>query len=145
MLGWCVEGGGTPPATSNVLAGRAYGKHKLAPNISPGKTVEGTVGGVLVGTLGGLVAKGTFDVFWPELSMGLGWVAAAVFGVLISGLAVVGDLVESLLKRDAKVKDAGALLPGMGGVLDRIDAPLLGIPGMYYMMLFYVYLQVSTS
>jgi phosphatidate cytidylyltransferase len=127
------------------FAGRAYGKRKLAPNISPGKTVEGTVGGVLVGTLGGLVAKGVFDIFWPELSMGISWLATVVIGVLISGLAVVGDLVESLLKRDAKVKDAGALLPGMGGVLDRIDAPLLGIPGMYYMMLFYVYLQVSTS
>ena len=131
--------------TGAYFAGRAYGKHKLAPNISPGKTIEGTVGGVLVGTLGGVVVKGIFDFFWPELSMGIGWVATLVFGVLISGLAVVGDLVESLLKRDAKVKDAGALLPGMGGLLDRIDSPLLGIPGMYYLMLFYVYLQVGTS
>jgi phosphatidate cytidylyltransferase len=125
------------------FAGRAYGKHKLAPRISPGKTIEGTVGGALVGTLAGLVTKVVFDVAWPELSRGLGWSAAVVFGIAISGLAVTGDLVESLLKRDAQVKDAGAMLPGMGGMLDRIDSPLLGIPGMYYMMLFYVFLQVE--
>jgi phosphatidate cytidylyltransferase len=125
------------------FAGRAYGKRKLAPRISPGKTVEGTVGGVLVGTAGGLVVKVIFDLAWPELSRGLGWNAAVVFGVAISALAVTGDLVESLLKRDAQVKDAGAMLPGMGGMLDRIDSPLLGIPGMYYLMLFYVFMQVD--
>jgi len=125
------------------FAGHAYGRRKLAPRISPGKTVEGTVGGVLAGTLGGLATKAVFGVAWPELSMGLEWSAALVFGIAVSGLAVTGDLVESLLKRDAQVKDAGAMLPGMGGILDRIDSPLLGIPGMYYMMLFYVFLRVG--
>jgi len=123
------------------FAGRAYGKHKLAPLVSPSKTIEGTVGGMIAGTAGALAAKALFDLLWPELSAGLGFGAAGLFGVLLSGLAVTGDLVESLLKRDAEVKDAGALLPGMGGVLDRIDSPLLAIPGMYYMMLFYVFLQ----
>jgi phosphatidate cytidylyltransferase len=125
------------------FAGSAYGKRKLAPRISPSKTVEGTIGGVATGTLGGLATKALFDLVWGELSMGLSWGAALVFGVAVSGLAVVGDLVESLLKRDAQVKDAGAVLPGMGGILDRVDSPLLGIPGMYYMMLFYVFLQVD--
>ncbi|HEY5657436.1 MAG TPA: phosphatidate cytidylyltransferase [Myxococcota bacterium] len=125
------------------FAGFAYGKRKLAPRISPSKTVEGTIGGVITGTLGGLVIKAGFDLLWGDLSMGLSWTAALVFGVAISGLAVVGDLVESLLKRDAQVKDAGAVLPGMGGILDRVDSPLLGIPGMYYMMLFYVFLQAN--
>jgi phosphatidate cytidylyltransferase len=125
------------------FAGRAYGKRKLSPRVSPGKTIEGAVGGVLTGTLGGLVFKGFLDLVWPEASMGLGWVAATVCGVIVSILGIVGDLVESMLKRDAKVKDAGALLPGMGGILDRIDSPLLGIPGMYYLMLFYCYLRVG--
>jgi phosphatidate cytidylyltransferase len=62
---------------------------------------------------------------------------------VISGAAIVGDLTESLLKRDAQTKDTGSLLPGMGGVLDRIDAPLLGIPLMYYMLLFYVFLRTN--
>lgn len=125
------------------FAGRAYGQHKLAPRISPGKTVEGAIGGVVGGTLCGLVFKGIFEIWWPELSQAFGWVAALVFGILLSVVAIVGDLVESLLKRDAQVKDAGAVLPGMGGVLDRIDSPLLAIPVMYYTMLFYVFLQAG--
>lgn len=125
------------------FAGRAYGQHKLAPRISPGKTVEGAIGGVVGGTLSGLVFKGIFDLWWPSLSQVFGWVAAVGFGVILSVVAIVGDLVESLLKRDAQVKDAGAVLPGMGGVLDRIDSPLLAIPVMYYTMLFYVFLRAG--
>ena len=125
------------------FAGRAYGKRPLAPRISPSKTIEGGIGGVLGGVVGGLACKGIFDIFWPELSMGLGWTAAAVLGLVLAPLGIVGDLVESLLKRDAQVKDAGSLLPGMGGILDRIDSPLLGIPAMYYLMLFYVYMKVN--
>jgi phosphatidate cytidylyltransferase len=69
--------------------------------------------------------------------------AGPAFGVVLSMVGIVGDLVESLLKRDAAVKDTGALLPGMGGVLDRVDAPLLAIPVMYYMLLGYVFLRVG--
>jgi phosphatidate cytidylyltransferase len=105
--------------------------------------VEGAIGGVVGGTLCGLVFKGIFDLWWPELSAVLGWVAVFFFGILLSVIAIVGDLVESLLKRDAQVKDAGALLPGMGGVLDRIDAPLLAIPVFYYAMLFYVFVMAG--
>ena len=65
------------------------------------------------------------------------------FGVMLSVAGIVGDLIESLLKRDASVKDTGSLLPGTGGVLDRIDSPLLGIPVMYYGLLFYVFLRVG--
>jgi len=125
------------------FSGRAYGRRKLAPRISPGKTIEGAVGGVLAGCLGGLACKGVFEIFWPELSLGLGWIATGVFAFIVACLAIVGDLVESLLKRDAQVKDAGSLLPGMGGILDRVDSPLLGIPAMYYLMLFYVYMKVN--
>jgi phosphatidate cytidylyltransferase len=125
------------------FAGRAYGRRKLAPRISPGKTIEGTIGGVLLGTAGGFAAKAVFDLFWPELSQSFSWLAAGIFGPVVSGAAIVGDLIESLLKRDAATKDTGRLLPGMGGVMDRIDSPLLGIPLMYYMLLLYVFLQVG--
>lgn len=125
------------------FAGHAWGRHKLAPKISPSKTVEGALGGLAGGTAGGLVCKGIFELFWPELSGFLGWGPVAGFGLIVAGVAIVGDLLESLLKRDAHTKDAGTLLPGMGGILDRIDSPLLGIPVLYYLLLFYVFLQVG--
>ena len=125
------------------FAGRRFGRRKLAPRISPSKTVEGAIGGLAEGTLGALAAKAVFDVFWPELSAALGWRAAVAIGFVVSVAGMIGDLVESLLKRDARTKDAGHLLPGMGGVLDRIDSPLLGIPVMYYLMLFTVFLEAG--
>jgi len=134
---WCDTGA--------YFAGRAYGRRKLAPKISPGKTIEGAIGGLIAGTLAGLIAKGLFEFFWPELSHPFSWLAALVFGVVISIVGIVGDLVESLLKRDAAVKDTGTLLPGFGGVLDRIDAPLLAIPVTYYLLLFYVFLKLGPA
>jgi phosphatidate cytidylyltransferase len=125
------------------FAGRAWGRRKLAPKISPGKTVEGAAGGVVAGTVGALLCKGVFELAWPELSRGLPWALAALFGFVLSIAGMVGDLVESLLKRDAAQKDAGTLLPGMGGVLDRIDSALLAIPVMYYLMLATTYLSAG--
>jgi phosphatidate cytidylyltransferase len=127
------------------FAGHAYGKRKLAPRISPGKTVEGGIGGLVAGILGGVVMKGIFEIYWPTLAAGLPWMWLPAFGVCVSIAATVGDLLESLLKRDAKRKDAGAVLPGMGGILDRIDSGLLGIPIMYYLFLAYVWVLVRTS
>jgi phosphatidate cytidylyltransferase len=127
------------------FAGRRFGRRKLAPRISPGKSVEGAIGGIAAGTLGALAAKGVFDLFWPALSAPLGWRAAAVMGLVVSVAGMIGDLVESLLKRDAQTKDSGSLLPGMGGIMDRIDSPLLGIPVMYYLMLFYLFLRVGSA
>jgi phosphatidate cytidylyltransferase len=125
--------------TGAYFAGRAWGRRKLAPKVSPGKTVEGALGGIALGTVGGLVCKGIFDLIWPDLSRSLSWGFAAPLAVLLSVAGMIGDLVESLLKRDAAQKDAGSLLPGMGGVLDRIDSALLGIPVMYYLLLAYTY------
>ena len=132
---WCDAGA--------YFAGHAYGRRKLAPKVSPGKTVEGAIGGILAGILGGAVAKGVFDVFWPALSASLDWLAVLLFGLALSVVGILGDLIESLLKRDAEKKDTGWLLPGMGGVLDRIDSPLLAIPVMYYMLTFYLFLRVG--
>ncbi len=127
------------------FAGRAWGRRKLAPRISPGKTVEGAIGGVVVGTLGALALKLLFDTFWPDLSGAMSYGLGALMAVVVAIFAIIGDLVESLLKRDAQTKDAGNLLPGMGGVLDRIDSHLLGIPVMYYMLLLSIYLRTGIS
>jgi len=124
------------------FAGRSWGRRKLAPEISPNKSIEGALGGIVLGTAAGLATKAYFDFFWPELSEVLSWGMALGFGLVLCVVGIIGDLVESLLKRDAEVKDTGALLPGMGGVLDRIDAPLLAFPAMYYMMLGYVWLRL---
>jgi phosphatidate cytidylyltransferase len=127
------------------FAGRAYGRRKLAPKISPNKTIEGGLGGLLGGMLAGLIVKLVFDSFWPELSSILTWGLAAALGLVVSVAGVIGDLIESLLKRDAAQKDTGALLPGMGGVLDRIDSNLIAIPVMYYLMLAVTFVRMSQA
>jgi phosphatidate cytidylyltransferase len=107
--------------------GVAFGRHKLAPSISPAKSWEGLVGGLVVAAA---VAAGVLpllgDTFTPA--------TAALFGFAIGLAAAVGDLVESLLKRDLGVKDLGDLLPGHGGVLDRVDGILLALPVGYYLL-----------
>jgi phosphatidate cytidylyltransferase len=125
------------------FAGRAYGRRKLAPRISPGKTVEGALGAVVTGVAFALAFKAGFDFAAPELSRPLSYPAAAVTGFALAIVGMVGDLIESLLKRDAAVKDTGTLLPGTGGVLDRIDSNLIAIPVMYYVMLAYVFLTAA--
>jgi phosphatidate cytidylyltransferase len=103
--------------TGAYFVGRALGKHKLAPAISPGKTIEGAIGG-LAGSLGMmLLARATF---FPALTLGDTLAIGAASGVL----GPSGDLLESLLKRAVGAKDSGRLIPGHGGVLDRIDALL---------------------
>lgn len=126
------------------FGGRKWGRRKLAPQISPGKTVEGALVGVVAGTLNAMLFKALFDTWWPELSAGFPWEAAVPFAVILTLVGIIGDLVESLLKRDAQRKDTGASLPGMGGMLDRIDSSLLGIPVLYYLLLSYTWLRVSS-
>jgi phosphatidate cytidylyltransferase len=105
--------------------GRAFGKHKLAPNISPGKTWEGAVAGMLASLL---LAAGAHYWFFPELPTKYALALAAVMNVV----GVAGDLTESALKRSAGAKDTAKILPGHGGVLDRIDSLLFNAPVIYY-------------
>lgn len=124
------------------FVGRAFGKRRLAPRISPSKTVEGALGALIAGTLGGLGVKQVFDIIAPTLSDDMSFGISASFGFVLALVGLLGDLVESLLKRDAQIKDSGGLLPGTGGVLDRIDSNLLAIPVMYYLLLAYTYLRI---
>jgi phosphatidate cytidylyltransferase len=104
------------------------GRHKLAPTISPGKTWEGTIGGIC----GGIAVSTLFFTPTP-LQLPLSPGQAILLGVLTSVLGQVGDLVESLLKRNLGVKDSGNLMPGHGGILDRIDSLIFaGIVVYYY-------------
>lgn len=107
------------------FGGRAFGRHKLIPWLSPGKTWEGLACGMLLaGVVGAICAR------WIE---GLDAYKGFIFGFLLGGIGQCGDLLESLMKRDAQVKDSGSLIPGFGGVLDVIDSPLLAAPFAYLM------------
>lgn len=133
--------------TVAYYTGRAIGRHKLAPRISPGKTWQGTIGsfigavvcGVLVFTYSRQISIGLMSVhlltpdqaYLPPMGVGTVWPYAVLSGV-INVTAQIGDLAESLLKRGAGVKDSGNILPGHGGMLDRIDALLFAAPVIWY-------------
>ncbi|MBI5397782.1 MAG: phosphatidate cytidylyltransferase, partial [Verrucomicrobia bacterium] len=111
------------------VTGKLLGRHKLIPRISPGKTWEGTLGAVVVAALAGL---GTFFLFRDSLEhLRMTPVHAAMVGALLGAVGVVGDLAESLIKREAGVKDSGHWLPGIGGILDLIDSLLFTAPALY--------------
>lgn len=115
--------------TGAYLIGRRWGKNLLAPHISPAKTREGAVGGLLGGTLMSL-AWGTW--------IGLPLIHCLILGVALAIMAQVGDLCESALKRDVGVKDFGSFMPGHGGILDRCDSVLFTAPVAYYYLMFLV-------
>ncbi len=110
--------------TGAFYTGTFLGKHKLCPMVSPGKTVEGAVGGLLVSVFAGLMFR---HFFLPALPLAL----SVCFFVCVSVAGPVGDLFESVLKREGEIKDSGAILPGHGGILDRIDALLFAAPVAY--------------
>lgn len=107
--------------TCAYFGGRAIGGRKLSPRISPNKTISGACAGLLGATGGAVLGAWLFGI-------SSNWFIAAAMGTAAGGLAIVGDLVESLMKRIYGVKDSGTLLPGHGGLLDRIDALLFAAP-----------------
>jgi phosphatidate cytidylyltransferase len=116
--------------TGAYYVGRAMGKHKLAPKISPGKTWEGVAGGVVAALALAAVAH-----FWFFKELPLKW--ALPLAAVMAVLGILGDLTESALKRGAGAKDAAKILPGHGGALDRLDSLLFNAPLLYYFAYFY--------
>ncbi|SDG07252.1 phosphatidate cytidylyltransferase [Desulfosporosinus hippei] len=110
--------------TGAYLIGRQFGKHLLAPNVSPKKTIEGSIGGLAFSVIVALVS-------WNIIG-GAPWHIYIVIGVIIGISAQIGDLFESALKRSAGVKDSGNLIPGHGGILDRFDSLIFALPLVYY-------------
>lgn len=112
------------------FAGRAWGRRKLIPLVSPAKTVEGATAAVIGTVLTGAVYAWVIFGLW--LGLPIDPLSGAIAGLLVSPVAQVGDLAESLFKREAGVKDSGRLLPGHGGVLDRFDSLFFAIPVIYW-------------
>lgn len=117
--------------TAAYAGGRAFGRRRLAPRISPNKTVEGAVSALVAGPVAAL-AYGLLLV--PHVAAALGPWMLALLGLVLAAAAIVGDLVESTLKRECGVKDSSSLLPGHGGLLDRMDSLLWAIPIAWFFL-----------
>ena len=113
--------------TGAYLVGSRWGKRRLAPNISPKKSVEGSIGGLLLVLLSAVILR---LLLFPELS----WLRILLVATVVAVFGTIGDLFESSLKRQAGVKDSGKLIPGHGGILDRIDSLLPAMPAVYLLL-----------
>lgn len=126
--------------TAALYIGRPFGRHKLAPRLSPQKTWEGSIASVAGSLLaaGALLEIASYLARWNSVALSYAdeaWWYWLILAVIINIAAQIGDLAESALKRSAGVKDSGTLLPGHGGILDRIDALLLAAPALWYAQL----------
>lgn len=110
--------------TFAYFVGKGVGRRKLAPLVSPGKTVEGAIGGLI----GGVIAAAIFQFFFKQLA----FAETAMLAIVIGIVGQLGDLFESMIKRSAGVKDSGNIIPGHGGALDRIDSLIFAVPFLYY-------------
>ena len=114
-----------------LVFGQLFGRHQLAPRLSPGKTIEGAVGGLL-GSLCGATLVGRWLLGHFTLTQCL------AVGCLLAVLGQLGDLSASLVKRSSGVKDSGGLIPGHGGILDKVDGILFGAPALYYYVVYVI-------
>ena len=112
--------------TGAYIFGKWFGRHKLRPTISPRKTIEGTIAGLVFGTFG---AVGVWSFFLKDV---MSFPHALILGVLLGIVGQLSDLSESIIKRSADVKDSGQLIPGHGGLLDRCDSLIFSAPVLYY-------------
>jgi phosphatidate cytidylyltransferase len=118
--------------TAAYVVGRTMGKRKLIPSVSPGKTVAGAVGALVATAIASWML--VRFVLVPQAQLGLRPVHAVLFGIAVSAAVQLGDLAESLIKRQAAVKDSSHIIPGHGGVLDRIDGMLFALPVAYWLL-----------
>ena len=116
--------------TGAYIFGGLFGKRKLAPEISPNKTLEGAIGGMAFSALMVFILQEAIRSFIPEVRVWEIW----LFAILVSSAAQLGDLAESVIKRSLGAKDSGSFLPGHGGLLDRIDSLLFALPVAYYFL-----------
>ncbi len=118
--------------TGAYFSGRFLGKHKLIPEISPNKTVEGAIGGVVSSVIGFVIYGGILTVFFAKQ---LQWTNLFFVSVLVSVLSQFGDLAASMIKREMNIKDYGSIFPGHGGILDRFDSVIFVAPSVYYLVM----------
>ncbi len=108
--------------------GKGFGKRKLYISVSPNKTVEGAIGSVI----GGIISS---SILGGILNLNINFIYLMLIGIIIGSITIIGDLVESMFKRDAKVKDSGSFIPGHGGILDKIDGVLFAGPTLFFITL----------
>lgn len=125
---WCADAGA-------YFSGVFLGQHKLCPNVSPNKTVEGFIGGIAAGTLSALIIGFVFSFLYPKAEFNYG--ILLIIGALSSIISVLGDLTFSLIKRSCKIKDYGSFFPGHGGFLDRFDSVIFTAPLVYFIGTFF--------
>ncbi len=123
-LTWCYD-------TGAFFVGSKFGKHRIFPRVSPGKTLEGAIGGIVFSIIGSLVARWLVAPY-------LGIIQAVGLALISSVVGQLGDLVESMIKRDVKIKDASTTIPGHGGALDRFDSLLFTAPLIYYFFKYFI-------
>lgn len=122
IVTWGVDAGA-------YYTGRLLGKHKLSPHISPGKTIEGAIGGVITCIGAAFLAR------WLFLDLRIN--STIIIGLVLGIISQFGDLSESLLKRSAGFKDSGSIIPGHGGMLDRVDSLIFTVPAFYYFIIYF--------
>ena len=117
------------------FTGKSFGKHKLIPRLSPGKTVEGAIGAIFGGWFAAAIVVFLVAPYVFGTTIDKPWWWFLVFGFLVTLAGMIGDLAESLLKRDAQCKDSSSWLPGLGGILDIIDSLVFAAPMSYFLWL----------
>lgn len=122
---WCAD-------SAAYFAGSFLGKRKLCPSISPNKTVEGALGGIL-GSVVGVMLTGIIFRFIVYSNISINFWALLIIGIFTAFVSIIGDLIFSVIKRDCGVKDYGSIMPGHGGLLDRVDSVIFCIPFVYFL------------